>query len=98
MALETFGTNPELFEERAEMLKALAHPVRLCIVRGLVEKGASNVTNMYNCLNMPQSTISQHISKLKSSGIIKGTRSGLEISYEVTNPLVIEIINALFGE
>ncbi|KXZ39152.1 transcriptional regulator, ArsR family [Alkalithermobacter thermoalcaliphilus JW-YL-7 = DSM 7308] len=94
--MENFKNNPQLFEENAEILKALAHPVRLCIVKGLLQAGESNVSNMQSCLNMPQSTISQHIAKLKSVGIITGERNGLEIIYKVSNPKVISIINALF--
>ncbi|OPJ55942.1 ArsR/SmtB family transcription factor [Alkalithermobacter paradoxus] len=94
--MENFKNNPQLFEDNAELLKALAHPVRLCMVKGLLQAGESNVSNMQNCLNMPQSTISQHIAKLKSAGIITGERNGLEIIYKVSNPKVISIINALF--
>ncbi len=93
---DTFLENPKQYEDIAELLKALAHPVRLCIVRGLIEMGGSNVTNIHSCLNMPQSTISQHLSKLKSCGIIKGDRNGLEITYKVTDPKVIILIKTFF--
>ncbi|WP_288479328.1 helix-turn-helix transcriptional regulator [uncultured Clostridium sp.] len=79
----------------AELLKVLAHPVRLCIVRGLLTNGGCNVTFMQNCLDMPQSTISQHLQKLKSVGIIEGERNGLEINYRVVNNKVEKIIKAL---
>ncbi|MGL5616535.1 MAG: ArsR/SmtB family transcription factor [Sarcina sp.] len=94
---ETFLTNPKLFEEKAELLKALSHPVRLCIIKGLLEVGSSNVTNMYSCLNMPQSTISQHLAKLKSSGIIVGERNGLEITYKIANNDIKKLIEILFS-
>ncbi|MEJ8555254.1 ArsR/SmtB family transcription factor [Tepidibacter sp. Z1-5] len=94
--MENYKTNPQLFDEYSELLKALAHPVRLCIVKGLLDAGSSNVSNMQNCLDMPQSTISQHVSKLKSAGIIKGERNGLEIIYSVSNDKVANIIKALF--
>ncbi|WP_097026564.1 ArsR/SmtB family transcription factor [Clostridium peptidivorans] len=90
--------NEELFQEKAELLKALAHPIRLCIVKGLLENGGCNVTHMKNCLNAPQSTISQHLQKLKSLGIIKGERNGLEINYTVANPLVRDLVKVLFKE
>lgn len=90
--------NEELFQEKAELLKALAHPIRLCIVKGLLENGGCNVTHMQNCLNAPQSTISQHLQKLRSLGIIKGERNGLEINYTVANPLVRGLVEALFKE
>ena len=90
--------NDKIFDENAEILKALAHPGRLCIVKGLLACGGCNVSNIQNCLNMPQSTISQHLSKLKSSGIIEGERNGLEIVYKVIHPKVEPIISALFPQ
>ena len=91
-------SNYKQYEEVAEFLKVLAHPVRICIVKNLLEKGCCNVTNMHSCLGMPQSTISQHLQKLKSIGIIKGERNGLEIVYEVVDKRVEEIIKALITE
>ena len=87
--------NYKQFEEVAEFLKVLAHPVRLCIVKGLLEKGCCNVSNMQNCMEMPQSTISQHLQKLRSVGIIKGERNGLEIVYKIADSRVEKILEAL---
>lgn len=86
------------YEEAADILKVLGHPARLCIVNGLINNNGCNVSFMQNCLNIPQSTVSQHISKLKSAGIIEGQRKGLEITYKVVNKEAIEIINILFAD
>ncbi|HYE08801.1 MAG TPA: metalloregulator ArsR/SmtB family transcription factor, partial [Patescibacteria group bacterium] len=48
------------YNDKAELLKVLAHPVRLCIVRGLMDKEC-NVSHMQECLELPQSTVSQHL-------------------------------------
>ncbi|MEH7433387.1 ArsR/SmtB family transcription factor, partial [Bacillus thuringiensis] len=74
----------EMFQEIAEVLKVLAHPVRLSLVKIMLAKGPTNVTTMYGDLQMPQSTISQNLSKLKAAKMVTGTRKGLEIYYEVT--------------
>ena len=68
------------FEEKAEKLKAISHPHRLCIIKGLMDNSC-NVTKIQECLNLPQSTVSQHLAKLKSAGIIEGKRKRLEICY-----------------
>ncbi|MCW1941563.1 metalloregulator ArsR/SmtB family transcription factor [Bacillus anthracis] len=75
----------EKYEKVAEALKVLAHPVRLTLVDIMLTKGPTNVTTMYERLQMPQSTISQHLSKLKSAKIITGNRKGLEIYYQVAD-------------
>lgn len=81
---------------KAEILKILAHPVRLCIVKGLAGKKECNVSFMQHCLNMPQSTISQHLAKLRAGGIIKGKRVGVEVYYQLVNPFAERLVNALF--
>lgn len=87
--------NINRYTEAAEMLKVLAHPVRLCIVNGLLEKGECNVSYMQSCLKTPQSTVSQHLQKLKAAGIIEGRREGLEIYYRISNEMVAELIRIL---
>lgn len=83
------------YEDTAELLKAMAHPVRLCIIKGLMDKSC-NVTHMQECLELPQSTVSQHLGILRSKGIIRGERNGLEVTYSVVNEAVKKIINALY--
>lgn len=86
----------ERYEEKAELLKALGHPVRLCIVAGLMEQSC-NVTKIQECLALPQSTVSQHLAALKVRGIIKGERQGTEICYSVVNETAKEVIRALLN-
>ncbi|WZL81520.1 metalloregulator ArsR/SmtB family transcription factor [Vallitaleaceae bacterium 9-2] len=85
------------FERASELLKLLGHPARLCILIGILEKenAGCNVTYMQSCLNIPQSTVSQHLSKLKAAGLIKGERHGLEVQYTVIDKNVEKIIRAL---
>ena len=90
-------SNYKNYYDMAEMLKTLAHPVRLCIVRGLLEKGECNVTYMQSCLGTPQSTISQHLQKLRLAGMIEGRRNGLEIYYRVCDDKVKVLMNVLFS-
>ncbi|XOQ59054.1 MAG: Winged helix-turn-helix transcriptional regulator [Clostridium sp.] len=94
--MDGIDKNFKKYSQKAEILKALAHPVRLCIVRGLIEKGKCNVSYMQSCLDIPQSTLSQHIQKLRTAGIIEGKRNGLEINYSVSNQMVVRLIKVLF--
>jgi transcriptional regulator, arsR family len=87
--------NRELLEEAADFLRALAHPVRLCIVRRLLREGSCNVSYMQDCLDAPQSTVSQHLSKLRQAGLIRGERSGLEVTYRLKDERVAQILRAL---
>ena len=86
------------YNELSELLKALSHPVRLCIVRGLMRKKKCNVSYMQECLDLPQSTVSQHLQKLRSAGIVATERNGLEVNYVLADQRIEQIIPILFGE
>ncbi|MGP0578137.1 ArsR/SmtB family transcription factor [Paenibacillus peoriae] len=86
------------FDEPANLLKALSHPIRLCIVRGLMQKKKCNVSYMQECLDLPQSTVSQHLQKLRSAGIVATERNGLEVNYVLADQRVEQIIITLFGK
>ena len=86
------------YEGRAALLKALAHPVRLRIVRGLLVCGCRNVGCMEANTGQSQSCISQHLMRLKAAGVVKCSRSGNEVYYEIANPEVAAVIAALFGD
>lgn len=83
------------FTERAEVFKALGHPVRLKIVYGLLRVGGCNVKSMQECLGLHQATVSQHLIHLKSRGVIESHRNGLEMVYHVTNPIAKCIIDTI---
>ena len=87
-----------LYHEKAELLKALAHPLRLQIVRGLLVCGCRNVGCMEANTGRSQSCISQHLMRLKAAGVVKAARSGNEVYYEVADPEVAAVVAALFGE
>lgn len=86
-----------VFIEKAEKLKAIAHPHRLCIVKGLIDTPC-NVSHMQRCLGLPQSTVSLHLSRLKSAGIIEGERRGVEICYRVVDGEIGKIVEILTSD
>jgi DNA-binding transcriptional ArsR family regulator len=79
------------YENIAEKLKVLAHPVRLCIVKGLSEN-ERGVNEMCDCLQAPQPTISLHLSKLKAAGIVECERSGNNMIYRIKDEKLAKII------
>ena len=99
--MDVFKTNPEIFVTGANILKAIAHPQRLCVINTLCEKERINVTDMQDCLGEVQSTVSQHVSKLKAANIIVGRREGTNIFYSIENQelrnTLKELIKVLFN-
>lgn len=85
------------YGKEAEMFKVLGHPIRLKIVAGLCTQEC-NVKHIWECLGLPQATVSQHLALLKNKGIIEGTRDGVEVRYAVVSPFVRKLIVILHEE
>ncbi|MHB1397956.1 MAG: ArsR/SmtB family transcription factor [Trichloromonadaceae bacterium] len=83
------------FDREAEILKVLGHPVRLKIVAGLMSQ-TCNVKKIWECLQLPQATVSQHLALLKNKGVIEGRRDGVEVFYHVVSDDARRIVGALF--
>ena len=86
------------YGQQAELLKALAHPVRLQIVHGLLIKGCRNVRCMESQTGMSQSSISQHLQRLRTAGIVTAERTGNEVHYRASSRQVAALVAALTGE
>ena len=75
----------EVFNARqnkmAKYAKAFAHPARIAIIEYLVKTKACICGDLVDELPLAQSTISQHLKELKSTGIIQGDIEGPRINY-----------------
>ncbi|TCW47041.1 regulatory ArsR family protein [Bacillus thuringiensis] len=81
-------------EEDVDVLKVMAHPVRLQIVNELMKHKMCNVTQLTEILKLPQSTVSQHLSKLKGT-VLRAERKGLEMHYYIDNVKARHIVEIL---
>lgn len=95
MDLEEKKQLKKKLEQKAELFKAISHPVRLCILEMLLRNNKIKVTDMQCCIEVSQSTVSQHIAKLKAAGIVKGEREGVEIYYSISNEEIKKIIKLI---
>ena len=92
-------SNYKQFENMAELMKAVAHPLRICILNGLIDTPNITVSEMNTCLeNVPQSTLSQHLSILRRAGLIKAEHRGKYVEYELANDKVARFIDTLLNE
>lgn len=82
-------------EKYAEIFKALAHPIRLKIVCGLMKKEECNVSIMVEKLGVAQPTVSQHLNILKNAGVITSHKKGTQVCYKVTDETAKKIISTL---
>ncbi|MGG0261513.1 metalloregulator ArsR/SmtB family transcription factor [Bacillus mycoides] len=82
-------------ERSVEILRVLAHPVGLQIVHQLVRKQVLNVTELQQILTLPQSTVSQHLHKMRNHKVLSHERKGTEVFYRVDDKQVKQVIHIL---
>lgn len=73
------------------IFKALAHPIRLKIVKTLYEKELC-VCELNDDVEFSQSNLSQHLKILKDSNILVQRKEGLKVFYSIKNKLVKNLI------
>jgi ArsR family transcriptional regulator, virulence genes transcriptional regulator len=81
-------------EKAAQILKTVAHPVRLKVV-DLLEQKDMTVGEIQNALGISQSLTSQQLSLMKSRGILKSHRVGKLMYYSIEMPEVLHILACL---
>ncbi len=70
-------------DKHAEQLSALGHPARLAILRFVVQAGdhGAPAGEIQSHLDIPPSTLSHHLDRLASTGLLKSRREGTFIYY-----------------
>jgi len=87
-------TNKPLYEIKAGLFKALAHPARLAALEVMAANPdySASVTVLLEVTGSEPSALSQHMAVLKRSGIVESTRTGNAVVYRLTEPLIAELL------
>jgi DNA-binding transcriptional ArsR family regulator len=82
-------------ESAANMLKAIAHPMRISILRFLEGEKSLTVTEIHEKLGIEQSTTSHHLGILKDKGVLVSKRVGKNTYYSLKNENLSRIIDCI---
>jgi ArsR family transcriptional regulator len=82
------------YEQTAEILKALGHPLRLQILEELRREGEACVCHLEARLGQRQATISQQLARLREARLVTDRREGMNMYYALAD----ESISALLDE
>ncbi len=74
------------------VFKALGHPARMAIVEYMIQHPSCICNDIVGELPLAQSTISKHLSELKSVGIIQGEIAGTKLCYCINPQVLNEIV------
>ena len=82
-------------EKMAGMLKAIAHPTRVAIIRLLKAENSMSVTEIYTALGIEQAVASQHLALLKEKGVLVGRREGKNSYYSLRHAQLVEVVRMI---
>ncbi|GAA1136201.1 ArsR/SmtB family transcription factor [Ornithinicoccus hortensis] len=82
-----------LYEIKANLFKALAHPARIRVLEILVDAdGPCAVSEILGALDIEASLLSQHLSVLKRHHVVTSARAGNAVTYELAHPQVADLL------
>lgn len=84
----------EHFEERATIIKAMAHPSRLLMIDEL-SRGERCVCDLRDLVGHDISTVSKHLAVLKKAGIVEDDKRGKNIYYRLKVPCVLNFFQCV---
>lgn len=85
----------EQLESAANMLRAIAHPMRIAILANLDEGKQLTVTQIHELIGIEQSATSHHLGILKDKGILTSKRVGKNTYYSLLHQNITNIINCI---
>ena len=86
----------ELAIHAAEVLKAVAHPLRLLIVEAL-QNGERSVGDIMDALGEKQAVTSQQLNLMRDRGVLASRREGAKVFYRILNPNVIRVLDCVYN-
>ncbi len=89
-------SDDERLRLKADVFKALGHPLRLGVVEFLRE-GEKCVCEIVEQVGTEISNVSKHLSILKKAGIVADRRDGTKIMYRLTMPCALDFARCVEG-
>ena len=95
--MENSHIDPEKLERAANMLKAIAHPVRISII-GCLDNGQKlTVTEIHKQLKIEQANASHHLGILRDKGVLSSKRDGKNIYYFLRHETLKVLLTCVNG-
>lgn len=87
------GTERPLYEIKANLFKALAHPARIRVLEILSANARpTTVSEILADTDIEPSLLSQHLAVLKRHQVVRAERVGNAVFYELAHPSISELL------
>lgn len=78
---------------KLKLFRGFADPSRLKVLEGLVD-GPRCVSDLLNSTGLSQPNLSMHLACLRDCGLVRSSRSGRFVYYELADPGVAKLLHA----
>ncbi len=87
----------KLMQARAEMFKALGHPARLAMVIAIGESDDKElcVCELQKIVDSDISTVSKHLTVLRSAGLVDSDKRGKQVFYSLRLPCTLGFVHCV---
>jgi len=86
--------NRRMYEMRARIIKAMAHPSRLMMIDALAE-GEKCVCELRDLVGSDISTVSKHLALMRDAGIVNDRKAGQQVFYSLRVPCILNFFGCV---
>jgi len=83
-----------VFEKQAEIVKAMAHPVRIAVL-DFLKDGPQCVCDIAEYVDSERSNVSRHLSVMVNAGILTHRKEGLKVIYSLKAPCIMDFFSCI---
>jgi ArsR family transcriptional regulator len=87
-------TQKIIYDKQAEILKAMAHPVRIAIL-DFLKDGEQCVCDIAKHIGSERSNVSRHLSLLVSCGVLEYRKVGLNVIYRLKARCIMDFFECI---
>ncbi|HUW57925.1 MAG TPA: metalloregulator ArsR/SmtB family transcription factor [Planctomycetota bacterium] len=84
----------QLYELKAGVLQAVAHPLRLAIL-DVLREGERCVCDIAEAVGAKRPNVSRHLALMLSAGILASRKAGLQVFYSLKTPCILESLKCV---
>ena len=84
----------ELYQLKAEIIQAAAHPLRLAMI-DFLSQGEQCVCDITEHVDAQRSNVSRHLALMLKAGILECRKEGLKVIYSLKTPCIVNFISCV---
>jgi DNA-binding transcriptional ArsR family regulator len=88
------ASSRKLYDMKAQVMQALAHPTRLAIV-DLLADGERCVCDIAEKVGGERTTVSRHLALMQQAGLLTSRKDGLMVLYNLKTPCILKFLGCV---